>query len=437
MKPVVLLLIAGRSRRFWPLTEKSLWSISGKTILEHQIDRLKKAGLSEIIVVGGKHNLNDIKKRFPSLHTIEQKDLDQGMQGAVVSALPKFKGKPILIVGANDVIDTSAYKDLLKAMNDAKNDGAILAKKVHDYFPGGYIKSSGGRIQAIIEKPGKGKEPSKLINIVAHLHRNPDELLRILQTMTSNHDDGYEQALTKLFATHRYVPISYEGSWNPVKYPWHLLSLTERLLKEIKKPSFHKTAKIHRSAVIEGNVVLAEGVRVLPHATIIGPCSIGPHTIIGNNTLVRHSSIGAHCVMGYNTEVVRSSLGDHIWTHSSYLGDSVIGDNVAFGAGSVTANLRLDEEEISSLIGNGGMATGLTKFGSAIGSNTRIGIHVSIAPGMKIGANSFIGSSAYITQDIPENSFVKSEHASLIIKQNTKKAPHPVERQKFRKKSGL
>ena len=67
-------------------------------------------------------------------------------------------------------------------------------------------------------------------------------------------------------------------------------------------------------------MVLGEGVRVLAHATIVGPCVIGARTIIGNNALVRGSSVGRDCVVGYNTEVKSSVLADHVWTHMTYLG---------------------------------------------------------------------------------------------------------------------
>ena len=56
-----LLLVAGRSRRFWPLAEKNLVSICGKTLLEHQIDRLKAAGCSDITLVSVAHNIGKIR----------------------------------------------------------------------------------------------------------------------------------------------------------------------------------------------------------------------------------------------------------------------------------------------------------------------------------------------------------------------------------------
>src|SRR3989344_1595959 len=56
----VVLLLAGRSKRFWPLEEKSLFPIAGTDLLAHQLSLLKKAGLTQITLVGGAHNLKPI-----------------------------------------------------------------------------------------------------------------------------------------------------------------------------------------------------------------------------------------------------------------------------------------------------------------------------------------------------------------------------------------
>jgi bifunctional UDP-N-acetylglucosamine pyrophosphorylase/glucosamine-1-phosphate N-acetyltransferase len=172
---------------------------------------------------------------------------------------------------------------------------------------------------------------------------------------------------------------------------------------------------------------------VLPHASVIGPCHIGKGTVIGNNALVRGSSIGQRCVIGYNTEVVRSVIGDDVWTHSSYVGDSVLSDNVSLGAGTTTGNLRLDEAEISSLVKGESVGTGLDKFGTAVGEGARTGIHTCIGPGVKIGARSFVGSNALISQDIPDDSFVKTSTA-IDIRPNTKAPAKPADREKFKRK---
>jgi bifunctional UDP-N-acetylglucosamine pyrophosphorylase/glucosamine-1-phosphate N-acetyltransferase len=428
----ILLLLAGRSRRFWPLSEKSLFPICGKALISYQVARLREAGLNDIILIGGPHNLAQVSALFPDLATIEQEDLELGMRGAMLSALPSLKNSPVMIVSANDVIESSAYAAVAAAIKNA--DGALLAQKVTSYFPGGYLTINTDRISEIVEKPGAGNEPSDLVNIVAHAHKDASVLLEALKVATSDKDDGYEVALGSLFTTHKYVAVPYQGTWQAVKYGWHLLHLLPLLLNDLQT-SIDPSASIHPSAVIEGNVVIEEGVRVLPHATIIGPCYIGRGTIIGNNALVRGSSIGKHCVIGYNTEVKSCVLADHVWTHSTYLGDSAIGENVSFGAGCITGNLRLDEGEIHSSWQDGTkLPTGLTKFGALIGDNCRLGIQVGMNPGIKIGPDSFISGGCFVTEDVREKSFVRMKEGKIAMSENTSKAPEPAEREKYKKK---
>ncbi len=440
----VLLLLAGRSRRFWPLSEKSLFPIAGKTLAEHQVETLKLAGVKDITLVVGAHNKKELKKLLPDLPQIEQKDLDLGMQGACMSALPKMKGGPVMIISGNDVIDPSAIKDLQAAAAKPGTDGAILARKVKKYFPGGYLSVKGGKITAIIEKPGEGKEPSKLINIVAHIHNDPATLLDALKNVKNHRDDGYELALQSLFTEKTYRAVPYEGFWQPVKYPWHLLTLLEHFLSQITKSSIHRSVKIHPSAVIDGNVSIGEGTKILPHATIVGPCVIGRNCIIGNNALVRGSGVGDDCVIGYNSEVKGSILAGPVWTHMTYLGDSIIGKNVSFGGGSTTGNLRLDEGEIMSAPGPVGarhavplqgepIPTGLTKLGMIIGNDCRFSTQTSSYPGVKIGAGTFVSDCALLRTDIPDGSFVNVKDGIVQIRPNKTAVPANDQRGKYRK----
>ncbi|TSC80529.1 MAG: Uncharacterized protein G01um101425_183 [Candidatus Peregrinibacteria bacterium Gr01-1014_25] len=427
-----LLLIAGRSRRFWPLSEKSLFPICGKTVLEHQVQRLRDGGCTDIMLVVGAHNAADAARVCPDVPSIEQRELDLGMRGALLDALPRMGESPVLIVSGNDVIPPSSYAKLLAALNDSAVDGALLASRVSRYFPGGYLTLDGERVTGILEKPGAGNEPSNLVNIVAHVHRSPKALLAALQNAETERDDGYEAALGLLFAKYRYTAVPIDGPWLPIKYPWHLLPLLGQLLSDIHTPCIDASARIHPSAVIEGPVIIGSDARVFPHATIVGPCVIDAHAVVGNGCLVRQSSIGVHSVIGFQSEVKSSVLGEHVWTHSTYIGDSVIGRNVSFGAGSVTGNLRLDEGEIYSHVADERLATGLQKFGTVIGENCRIGIHAGISPGVKIGAGSFIGSSVFVSHDAPERSFVSMKNGEMYCRPNTASAPSPGDRGSFK-----
>ena len=431
-----ILLLAGRSRRFWPLAEKSFFPICGKTLAQHQVERLREAGCDDILLVVGAHNRAEASACFPDMPLLEQTDLDKGMQGALLDVLPQCGNESVLIISGNDVVEVGAYRALRQRMDDATIHGLLLAKKVDRYFPGGYLTLDGKHIRDVIEKPEPGTEPSDLVNIVAHAHRDASLLLTALRDVRATRDDGYELALRSLCQAHVYEAVTYDGLWQPVKYPWHMLTLLPHFLGTMQ-PHIAKSAQIHPSAVVEGNVMIAEDVKILPHASIMGPCFIGKGTVIGNCALVRGSSIGAHCVVGYGTEVKGSVLADHVWMHMAYAGDSVVGNNVSFGACAVTGNLRLDEGEIFSAHAEEKIPTGLTKFGAIIGDDCRLGVHAVLQPGIKIGARSFVSSGVIVERDIPDGSFVTMKDGVSHVRENRAEIPHARERVVYKKNAGL
>jgi bifunctional UDP-N-acetylglucosamine pyrophosphorylase/glucosamine-1-phosphate N-acetyltransferase len=431
----VILIFAGKSRRFWPLCEKSFFPVSGTSLIEEQVRRLEAAGVRDILLVAGEHNLKLAKKVFPKKKILVQEDLTLGMRGALLSALPACGRKPVLIVSANDIIEPQAYRDLLSRSKKITRGGLILARKVRHYFPGGYLSLKGKRITGIVEKPKPGSEPSDMINIVAHFHASAEVLLAALKKIKpTKKDDGYEQALDLLFRQNPYETVICRGSWQAIKYPWHLLDLLPQILPSGGRPVIAKSVKIHPTAVIEGPVVIAENAKIYAHATVRGPCYIGHGSVVANNALVRDSSIGDNCVVGYNTEIVRSILASDIWTHSSYVGDSIIDKNTSFGGGTITGNLRLDEEMVSSVIEGKKTPTGRVKLGAIIGAHCRTGVHTCFVPGVRIGAGSFISSSTLVTEDIPDNSFVKEERVKLVIRSNRETPKKSGDRDSFRQK---
>lgn len=430
-----LLLLAGHSTRFWPLKDKHLFPLCGKTILHHQVDCLRAGGQRDIILVVGRHNKEQVSALFPTFPIVEQKNPALGMLGALLSALPLCDAGPVLVVGGSDAIEPEGYRLLRRAVEQRTVDGAILARRVDRYFPGGYLSLQGLKsrnITAIIEKPGEGNEPGTLVNIVAHIHKNPTKLLTTLRSISQQKNDGYgyEQALNLLFGKLRYLAVPYNGRWHPLKYPWHLLELLPTLLTTLKR-SIHHSADVHPTAVIDGNVTIERGVRVFPHATICGPAYIGEGTIVAHNALVRTSSIGTRCVVGFGTEVKSSVLSHHVWTHMSYIGDSVVGENVSFGAGCVTGNLRLDEEDIFSVVEGKRVNTFLRKFGNIFGDGCRLGVQVNTNPGVKVGEGVFVDSKAVLSEDIPHKSFVTSQR-DISVRRNVCPPPTPEKREAFR-----
>jgi bifunctional UDP-N-acetylglucosamine pyrophosphorylase/glucosamine-1-phosphate N-acetyltransferase len=433
LRPVkALLLLAGKSTRFWPLAEKTLFPIAGKTILEHQLERLRRCGVHEVMLVTGAHNTEETRAMFPDAEIVEQEDASLGTRGGLLSALPACGGEEVLVVCGNDLVEDRAIADVLAAAKG--KDGAILGKRMATYFPGGYLSIDGGRATGIVEKPGAGNEPSDLVNIEVHAHADASVLLRELERIDNVRDDGYEQALQTMFRTRDYAVVEYDGAWRAIKFPWHALDALPFLLGSLE-PRIDPTAVIHPTAVVEGPVVIGPGARMFPHATVKGPCYVGARTVVGNGALVRNSSVGDDCVIGYNTEVQASILHSHVWTHSTYLGDSVVGRNVSFGAGCVTGNLRLDEGEVQSAHKENKMGTGRTKFGAVIGDDCRVGIHVSTNPGIKIGRGSLVAGHLLVDRDLDEGTYARFKDGAIAVTKNTARIPDPAEREKYLKKA--
>lgn len=395
------------------------------------MERLKKGGCKDLILVVSPENKDAVAALHPAIPLVVQKGTQLGMHRAFLEALPLCKDEPVLLVSGNDFIDPSAFAMLRNEAAKPGAAGALLARTVESYFPGGYLTAKNGRVTGIVEKPGAGKEPSGLVNIVAHIHNDASLLLRALQRMTDETDDVYERALHGLLRDHEYRAVPYDGPWQAVKYPWHLLHLLPLLLADIQKPAIHRSAKIHGTAVVEGNVVIEENVRILPHATIAGPCFIGAGSIVGNNALIRGASVGPGCVIGYGCEVKSSVLAGPVWAHMTYLGDSVIGENVSFGGGCMTGNLRLDEGEISSACDGATIPTGLTKLGMIVGNDCRFGIQVGSNPGVKAGTNCFVGGGVFLQEDVPDGSFVSLKEGKLHLRPNRAKAPSMEERKRY------
>jgi len=413
----------------FPITEdKFLLKFLGKTLLEHQIEQAREAGLSDFVIVGNPANIEEIGQITESLTDVDVRLAVQreplGIANALESAKDMLDGKPIVVVNPNDVFDGSAYAEITRECRRGTVASYILAYQVNSYFPGGYlVVNEQNELKHIVEKPRRGEEPSNLVNILVHLHTQPGKLLDHIKAVSTASDDVYERALDRMAQDgYGIKAVEYQGFWAVLKYPWQIFTLVDHFLNRVKR-SIPPSAEISEKAIIEGNVLIEDGVKVLENAVIRGPCYIGRNSIIGNSVLIRdHCHIGQNCAVGYGTEVKHSYIGDDCWFHSSYIGDSIIGDGCSFGAGTIIANLRFDERNIVTRIGEERVDTGLDKLGAIIGSNCRTGVNVSIMPGVRVGPNSIISSHTCLTQELGANKMIQAEHTYKVVENEVKPA---------------
>jgi len=263
-------------------------------------------------------------------------------------------------------------------------------------------------LTGIVEKPGAGNEPSDMVNLLVHSHSDAKALLSHIARVQTDRDDVYERALDAMCKEGKPIHVvPYSGTWHAIKYPWDILDGV-RFFLDHSESCISPTARISTHAVIDGKVIIGDNARVMENAVIRGPVYIGPRTVVGNSTLVReYSHLGADCVVGFATEIKGSYIGDGCWFHMNYVGDSVVGQHCNFGAGTITANWRFDEQLISVQVNDNPVNTGKDKFGAIIGDNCRTGINVSIMPGVKIGSNAIIGPSVLLTQDVQAHTMIR------------------------------
>jgi bifunctional UDP-N-acetylglucosamine pyrophosphorylase/glucosamine-1-phosphate N-acetyltransferase len=90
--------------------------------------------------------------------------------------------------------------------------------------------------------------------------------------------------------------------------------------------------------------------------------------------------------------------------HLSYVGDSILGERCNLGAGTVTANYRLDSGAIKMMVKDQLVDTGRRKLGAVLGDNVKTGIKSLFMPGVKVGVNSWVGPNFMVERDLPANS---------------------------------
>ncbi|MBI2085487.1 MAG: NTP transferase domain-containing protein [Candidatus Aenigmarchaeota archaeon] len=415
-------LAGGIGKRMFPLMEdKFMFKFLGKTLLEHHIEMASANGLNDFVIIGNPDNIDKIKdtfngKNYKIKYAIQVKP--DGMANALLAAKELLANEEIMIVNPNDVFEKSAYSAIIAASKNADADSYILGQEVKEYFPGGYlIVDDKNYMKGIMEKPGKGNEPSNLVNIVVHYHKKTKELFKNMETVKSENDDVYEMSVDKMIKDgFKIKVVNYAGVWKAIKYPWHMLDITKYFLACMKTQMIHKDAKIAANATIEGDVIIEAGAE---NAVVKGPCYIGRNSIIGNNSLVREfAHIGDNSVVGFSTEIKNSYIGDNCWFHTAYIGDCIIADNCSLAAGTIVTNVRLDEKDIKvNIFGKGDISSGLDHLGVIMGENCRTGSNVTLMPGVRIGPNSVVGPGVTLRDDLEPNKmvYVKQEQ---VIKEN-------------------
>ena len=187
-----------------------------------------------------------------------------------------------------------------------------------------------------------------------------------------------------------------------IRYPWDLLRINEIVLGRITASAIQ--GEVSPAAHIEGLLVLGPRSRVLPGVYIEGTVVVGADCKIGPNCYLRGStSIGDRCHIGQAVEIKNSIVMNGVGLgHLSYCGDSIVGEEANFGAGTITANFRHDGKTHRSTVGGALVDTGRRKFGAIVGDRVHTGIHTAIYPGRKIWPGLMTRPGTVVQRDLEE-----------------------------------
>ena len=428
-----VLLAAGEGVRLLPLTAtrpKHLIKVAGKPILQYCLEAVKNAGLNEVIIVT--HYMGEaIRQYFGSgeelglqISYVEQKAV-LGTGNAASVAEPFVEDDFVLIYG-DLLFGQDAVKTVLQSYkrgNTAAVMGVVPVDRPESY---GIIElDEGKRVKRIVEKPAPRQAPSNLANAGVYVFSR-EVFEKIKQTQSSIRGEWELTDAITLLASEGKTVLAAELSkddWFDVGRPWDLFDANNWALKRME-PMVLGT--VEQNAHLIGQAYVAESARIRSGAYIEGPVFIDEGADVGPNCYIRSgTSLGKKVRVGNACEIKNSVImdGTHIG-HLSYIGDSVLGEKCNLGAGTITANLRLDEGKIKMMIKDKMVDTDRRKLGAIFGDNVKTGIKSLFMPGVKVGANTWVGANFMVERDLPANSIA-------LLKQKTEIK----EKKPFNKKS--
>jgi bifunctional UDP-N-acetylglucosamine pyrophosphorylase/glucosamine-1-phosphate N-acetyltransferase len=220
--------------------------------------------------------------------------------------------------------------------------------------------------------------------------------------------------LPRLFAS---LPPALADRYDP-EAPWELLgaplkellaALPDERLDGILEPGVH----------ISGNgIVIGKGSRVRSGAVLQGPVRIGEDCDIRPGAFLRGGVwLEDRCTVGANTEVKHAILlAGAAAPHLNYVGDSILGERVNLGAGTILSNFRHDGRDITLGTGEAAIATGRRKLGAILGDRVMTGCNCVLNPGCVVGAGTRLYSGVQLRSGVyPAGRIVKLRQELEIV----------------------
>ena len=397
-----IILAAGEGAHLSPFSETrpiSMIGVAGRTMLDNTFGLLKSAGINDIFIVV-RHKKDKLIERLQqqdhnglNLHYVEQKR-KLGIGNAVMQIKNKISpGEYFLLLYGDTLTAENIFSKVQQSFHSFKCPVASICLPPSNQMFGNVFLNARMEITKIVEKPKGNNLGNYVLSGVFIL---PASFFKLLKSS----GNSMEKALKKVVAEEGLRASMWEDEWLDVVYPWEILTANKMIMDSWQESSITKTATLEANVTLQGIVRIEAGAIIKSGAVLEGPCCIGEGSYIGNNSLIRsYTSVGKNCKVGSGVELKNCVVMDNSQIgRLSFVGDSVLGENVDMGAGCMTVNRTVDWKPISVKNGKRPMGTGMTKLGAFLGDGVVVGAGNTLQPGMVVAPGKILPACYSVTQ---------------------------------------
>lgn len=438
----IIILAAGQGTRMRSALPKVLHEVGGKPLLEHVINTARLLDPDTVHVVYG-HGGEQVPEALAHHEVTWVEQAQQlGTGHAVAQALPAIPDDHRVLVLYGDV--PLVTPGTLAQIRDQAGEAALALLSAVIDTPHGYgrvLRDSSGKVTGIVEEKD-ASDAQRAINEIntGFLAAQAGSLKRWVDRLDNRNAQG-EYYLTDVIE----LAVS-EGTAVtavPVQDHGEILGINNRAqLARLERAYQRRAARqlmlegvtlidparfdlrgslvagedtiIDINVIIEGDVKLGSRVKigagcvirdtridddaeVLPYS-VIDNASIGTAARIGPFARIRPETRLANRVhVGNFVEIKKSEVGEGSKiNHLSYIGDSIIGERVNIGAGTITCNYD-----------------GANKHQTLIEDDVFVGSDTQLVAPVKVGAGATIGAGSTVTREVPAGELTLSRSPQI------------------------
>jgi NDP-sugar pyrophosphorylase family protein len=374
MKAVIL--AAGEGTRLEPLTNlrpKPMVPVANRPLLEHVVEAVADAGISEIVLVVG-YRRERIQNYFGDgddwgvdvEYAVQEKQLGTG--DAVLQAEPFVDDDFVVLNG-----DRAIEADLIEAVVDERSataDPTMSVTRVDEPRLYGVVETDGGRVTSLTEKPERGVTDSELIN--AGVYGFGPSVFDAIRATDPDGELALTATIERLLEEGPVRAVNHRGAWLDVTRPWDLLTVNGRLI-DVEGPTWADSATGVDVANVSEKTVIGDNVTVQPGAVVLRGTALGDNVTVKPNAYVENSVLLPDVTVG----------------PGAVLKDCIVGANATVGP-----NTTVEGGESTVVLGDA--VHHEVRFGGIVGDNTTLAANVSVEPGTVVGNDVTVTSGCVV-----------------------------------------